>query len=412
MADLRTGSKYLHGIEEAVEKIQLKKDIQVNLEIIRKYINAEFKATCERVILTKNDTQSYFFGAHVFPSKKELYKIADKVIRIDEKVQFENCTEFILELDSKLVYDIGATPREIVAVILHEIGHKVYSKQAQIRTKLAFINTIGKYGSIGAGILKIASPLKFLLFTAIVVSFSNSVDTYLKLKDETDADSFAVKYGYGSELYSLLTKLTGDNAKAYIFSAKGKDDSEKAIMRWSFKNIMDFSLRRAIIIRELEAQYREEPSEYGKEVIKEQLDRIKSTRGGVSISFASSGGTKTGEKLTEAMLEESLKSFAEVHSKGMSWLEVDEINVEVERIETYEDKMYLISRIYRNISLAEKALQKEQKKSSAQGSAREKDLKEYLAEMNKLLEGIRSRKIKDMDYGVFVRYPVDDYERQ
>jgi hypothetical protein len=416
VADIRTGSKYLAQIEDAVEQIQMKKDISQNLELIRRMLNLEFKATCEKVYLTNNNTQSYFFGVHVFPAKKELYNIADKVITVDKKVKFENCREFIIELDSKLMYQLGATPREITSALLHEVGHKVYGREAQIRSKVMFLNSAIKYGGLIGGIIRIASPLKYLLFSAILVTFSNSLQNWLRLKDELDADSFAVKYGYAADLHSLLGKLTKDNHLSIGFGWKGKgsrqtigsDESEKAIMRWSLQNIMDFSLRRGEIIRTLQQQLREEPSDYGKEVIKLQLEEInKRRKPGINLSMSSANALKK----EDALLDESIKSFIELQTKGMSYLEVDEISVEVDRIETHEDKIYIITRIYRNLAIADKALKKIEHDNTSSGKARKEQFKDYVKELKDLLEKTKSTKVKETRYGVFIKYPTGDYEQ-
>jgi hypothetical protein len=416
MADIRTGSKYLDQVEQAIEQIQMKRDIPQNLELIRRMINLEFKATCEKVYLTDNNTQSYFFGVHVFPAKKELYNIADKVVKIDQKVQFTNCSEFVLELDSKLVYSLGATPREITAALLHEIGHKVYSKQAQIRSKIMFMNSAGKYLGIAGGLVKIASPLKFLLFSAILVTFSNSLNSYMRMKDELDADSFAVKYGYASDLHSLLGKMVGDGAVTHALSGRGfslaksthaNEETEKAVMQWSFKNIVDFSIRRGEILRALKAQLREEPSEYGREVLLEQIAQIeKSKPGRMGIRMSGSSMAKS----EEAMLEESVKSFIEVQVKGMSHLELDEISVEIERIETHEDKIYIITRIYRNLAAANKTIEKIKGDNSNSGKARQQEFKDYVKSLKDMLERTKAIKVKETQYGVFIKYPQGDYE--
>jgi hypothetical protein len=419
LADVRTGSKFLYQIEQAIEQIQMDKDVPRNLEIIRRMINLEFKATCEKVYLTKNITQTYFFGIHVFPTKKELYKIADKVIHLDQKVQFENCTEFVLELDSKLIYDIGATPKEITAAILHEIGHKVYSKKSQIRSKVLFLNACLKNVAIAGGALttiaRVISPVKFLLFSAILTCFTNSLSSWLRLKDEMDADSFAVKYGYAADLHSLIGKFRNDSELTLGFgkiskfartTAIGSDESQRAIMRWSIKNILEFSIRRAEIARQLEAQLREEPSEYGREIIQEQLDQIRKAQkaSGLRMSIQSS------LKKEDALLGESVKSFIEIQSKGMSYLELDELSVEIERIETYEDKIYIVSRIYRDLAAANKAMDKISKDNSNSGKLRLEQFKDYVGQLKDLLTRTRAFKVKETQYGVYVKYPKGDYE--
>ena len=233
--------------------------------------------------------------------------------------------------------------------------------------------------------------------------FQSSFREYARLSGELDADSFAVRYGYGVELNSLLSKLTSERGTVAILSSRNPKE-EKAIMQWSIKNVMEFSLRRGEILSQLQRQLREEPSEYLRSIIQSQIDTIKKTKTVINISGITSNESQ--------LIEESLKSFVELHQKGLSYLELDEIEVEMQRMTDHEDKMYLITRIYRDLNILDKAVAKKEemakKKASYSKNYQDNTLKEYedfRKSLLDLLKKIKAVKIKEKDYTIRVEYP-------
>lgn len=408
MADVK--STYLTQIEASIAKIQENKDVDKNLELIRKMINHEFKIDCDRIFLVQNKIGGYFFGLHVFPSRADLPKIADVIIKVDERVQFERCQGCVIELDSKLIYDLGATPEEITAGLLHEVGHRIYKKDDMIRTKFKFLSNLGKVAGTISFVARKLAPVKFLLYLAILNAFSNSADYWLNLKNEKNADSFAVKYGYGPQLYSLLDKISGAGTISIPFTtnSKNKDSSENDLMNWTVRNMMDFSFRKKDIKRQLENQIRDGGSLYTKEVLQAQIIEINAMKPMVSIDGLTSETTA---------LNESVRSYIELMQRGKSELEIDEILIEIDRIETYEDKMYVLGRLYRNLAICDKAMHKLKtgkhdyfSKGLNVEKAREEDFKVYRKKITDMIETVRRTKIRDIDYGLFIKYPKGDYE--
>jgi len=416
MNDIKTNSTYLAQIENSIEKIQNTNEptvVSTNLELIRKMINHEFKANCTKVSLVHNRTKSYFFGVQLFPTESQLLSISEKIVDTNNKVQFENCKEFIIELDSKLIYDLDITPREITAAILHEIGHKVYDKDILIRTKFQFLSSLTTIGGATVLIVKKVSPLKFLLYLAIINIFSNTLNDWLLLKEEKNADSFAVKYGYAVELYSLLDKLSKDKMLTAFLVRNDRKKEEKIIMNWSVKNMLNFSLRKAKIKKDLEMQLKEENSEYTKNIIKSQINQINKIKSSPQINSITSDGNSN----ESTILIESVKSYMEMMSKGKSELEIDEILIEIDRIETYEDKMYVLGRLYRNLAIVNKTIEKIRggkndfyNKGINPGKTPESEFVIFKEKVNELIEKVRVKKIKDADYGLFIKNPKGDYE--
>lgn len=245
-------SVYLEKIEDAISNIQNNNNVSHHLNLIRNMLNLEFKCNCVELNLVENKTVGYFFGAHVFPTEKELYKISSNVIRIGENIKFEKCSEFIIELDSKLIYDMDTTPGEILAVLLHEIGHKVFQTDAQVRTKALFSLRVAKFLPTAGLVLKVFTPIKFMLYTLILVGFESSFATYNTIKTEVEADQFVIANGYAVELNSILMKISGENAMNLGLSVRSSSCStqEKLIMNWTLQNALQFSIRRASIVKD------------------------------------------------------------------------------------------------------------------------------------------------------------------
>ena len=406
MADINSNSPYLTTIENAIRDIQNKKNISSNLELIKKMVNKEFNTNCVRLILTNNNTTNYFFGMHVFPTQQKLIEISDKIIRTDEKVKFESCKEFIIEFDSKLIYEIGATPKEITAALIHEIGHKAFSTKEQVRSYLIFTSEAGRLGYTGYMLFSRVSPLKFLLISAIMFTFSGFLKNLVELKGEMDADSLAVKYGYGKDLYSLFNKLTSDDLGRMVLISNNrgkKSDEERLLFNWSIKNILDFQLRKNKIKRDIEEQMKNENSEAVKEVLKAQLDFINRSKASFNISTTKS----------EDVLNESILSFIDKKRKGYSGLELDELEVEIQRIEDYEDKIYLINRIHKDLNIADGAIKKIKEKNDKLNISSNKDdeivfgeIEEYKRKLNEMLSRIKSTKIEKREFGITMAYPL------
>ncbi len=99
------------------------------------------------------------------------------------------------------------TPKEMVAVLLHEFGH-VYSTTSNLPENLLFI-----LKSIILKPIKISNSMKDWLFSKIVFLYTLAVSvfihgiTFTQHVGEHNADNFALRYGYGDELILALNKF-------------------------------------------------------------------------------------------------------------------------------------------------------------------------------------------------------------
>ena len=92
--------------------------------------------------------------------------------------------------------------------------------------------------------------------------------------------------------------------------------------------------------------------------------------------------------------------------KKVSQLDIDVLAVDAERIETHDDKIYLLDRIYDKLQILEAGIDYLE---SGDRQKVVKQSKNTLIDMKKQLEDLRkvvlSTRIIEKEYGVFIKYP-------
>lgn len=391
-------SPHLETIENSIAQIQ-NGDGSKNEALTRRIqlaLNKEFNCNCQGVYILDNNMDKYFFGACIIPTEDECYKIIDNMVRADENIKFERCSSFVINIDSKLLYDVCATPREVTAVLLHEIGHKAFSAIKKVELKQKLIYSSMEQGVEPSQIREKYIACKGVLMTPVINMFTSSF-TSIGLIKEIGADSFAIRYGYGRDLADLLAKLKEIDSRRSLF-VKGRKSDDDALMKWSIDNMINFSMRRKSILRTLERQNDDSNFIGVNNLIKSQINKLKNTR----VSFK-------GLQIANKLKSESFKSFVDMKTKGMSQLELDELAVEIDRIEYHEDKAYLINRIHKDISDCDKQIAKLQntikKTGGYNNNIKLEELKKFRNELVELTNKVKSTKIVEKDFDLRVEYP-------
>lgn len=103
------------------------------------------------------------------------------------------------------------SPRELTAILLHELGH-VFTYTANLpRILLSLFQK-----SVGIAGMMLKTPILWLLnlislpayiISSLIIMIVVRTLTFLEHKSEYKADQFAAKYGYGDEMIKVLYKL-------------------------------------------------------------------------------------------------------------------------------------------------------------------------------------------------------------
>lgn len=95
-------------------------------------------------------------------------------------------------------------PREIVAVLLHEFRHWHYNYETVLPKVNLIIKRIRSLGSAGFFLFGTISGLPLFILMLLISGTSTSL---LSHNIEYGCDEYAIKYGYGADLYSAFKKI-------------------------------------------------------------------------------------------------------------------------------------------------------------------------------------------------------------
>ena len=222
--------------DEIMEKL-LENPNGAVLKELQKELNNFFKdSRCLEVLYTFN-TDKVFFGMCVIP--RVTAEKANKILATEDKVRFD---EYFLEIDSKLI-DLGLTPREMTAVVLHEVGHLINNSDPAEDVRHA----MDVYLDENRENIRLSSAIEYaeLMAFGIKLSVNKAYSIFDPTYDEVVADAFAVSCGYGNELASACKKIC-KSARTL-----NKDVPKFITLRWTLKIYKDIGVRRMAAIKNL-----------------------------------------------------------------------------------------------------------------------------------------------------------------
>ena len=365
-------------LEDAMSKLKLNptNDRLMNL---RSVLNNLFKGTdCNGVIYTKN-TDKPLFGMCVMPVINET-DIKKMILENDFSTLKQN---YFLEFDSKL-FEIGLTTRELVAVVLHEIGHIILDidKAVDEVTKSFYMYLQKNMETIDMKrFIKYADLLAFGFRDAI-----RKINNIFS-DEETNADSYAVALGYGQELISALKKIT-DRC-----TLLNKDlDNKLLVLQWTLRLYKNMKLRRIPAIRTLEKTYQMTGSELEKREINKCMNALK------QYEY---------DAIDEsAVIEEKAKLsiFRRFKYKGMRGIEDDlyGLTLRVKSVDEQDEALMILREINSKLAVLDDYISSE--------DLDQNDLERWNAVRKKYLmlreELSKKTTYDDKYYGLFIKTPV------
>lgn len=365
-------------LEDAMSKLKLNptNDRLMNL---RSVLNNLFKGTdCNGVIYTKN-TDKPLFGMCVMPVINET-DVKKMILENDFSTLKQN---YFLEFDSKL-FEIGLTTRELVAVVLHEIGHIILDidKAVDEVTKSFYMYLQKNMETIDMErFIKYADLLAFGFRDAI-----RKINNIFS-DEETNADSYAVALGYGQELISALKKIT-DRC-----TLLNKDlDNKLLVLQWTLRLYKNMKLRRIPAIRTLEKTYQMTGSELEKREINKCMNALK------QYEY---------DAIDEsAVIEEKAKLsiFRRFKYKGMRGIEDDlyGLTLRVKSVDEQDEALMILREINSKLAVLDDYISSE--------DLDQNDLERWNAVRKKYLmlreELSKKTTYDDKYYGLFIKTPV------
>lgn len=212
-----------------------------DLNRIKNELNKLFKeAKCLSVIYTEN-TDKMFFGMRVYIDID-----GNSVIDYLGDSPSKPFAKYYLEIDSKLLDPmLNLTDRELMAILLHEIGHIVYDTGSVDAVRVA----IDKYFAERDEHFDLNSSRTYreLLAFAIKDSVVKAGSLFAKIgNEEILADTFVVSCGYGQDLESAIRKIS--SSSIYL---NDSIDNRFIVLSWVLKIKTDMNISRVPTLKAL-----------------------------------------------------------------------------------------------------------------------------------------------------------------
>ena len=198
-----------------------------------------------KVIPKKVDDPKAMWVMSVYPEISTIDKIVNGIMNMDDKTLkklWEKNKVWTVELDERIFFNSSLfTNRELTAMLLHEIGHVIYSNSITTRISNILNYELAKNRHLYQGISK-TGIFKSILSLPIINLCVSSQSKDKSITNEINADRFASSLGYRKDLVSAFSKIIESSKGAY-----GSTDIDKNLdenMKFTSKMIEQFKQRK------------------------------------------------------------------------------------------------------------------------------------------------------------------------
>ena len=396
------------------------------------------------VNISKNKSMGKdFFGFNVFPEIDKLEDICNKIANEDVKFKdivkrWRSIKEWEIVIDS-LVFDrsfIAFNPKELTAMLLHEIGHVTQSDEPIEQFYRAYLESKSRLKNAD----KVSKKVLYILYTiplAVACTSRRWVNDKNEIKLEISADKSLIETGYAEHLINAFDKII----KASGSINRSEDMNYREIesnVEWANMNIVDVIKRRDKLKDSLYYKAIQTNSGYIQALCARILNFL-----GVRMRERYTGAVAESCMLNELINGEitlethvpfyDIKKFGQIEARivrEQNALEVaneaffnkrknskvnipdeydlDRIFVAIDDIQNNYDKVYVLDLIYEQIEKLndfEEAISMDETKSK-KWAPKIEEMRQRLVTLRKT---VLSKNIAKKEYKVFVKYP-EGYE--
>lgn len=385
-----------------------------------------------------------FFGIDVFPSINSIKEVCNSIANAEMKYedvvkQWREISDWEIVIDS-LVFDrsyIAFNPKELTAMLLHEIGHVTQSDEPIEQFYQAYKETTSNMKSAD----KISKKALYILYTiplAIACTSRRWVNDENELRLEISSDRSLIETGYADHLITALDKII----KAEGSVTKTNDQNYQEIVsnvEWANRNVVDIVQRRDNLKDSLYYKAIQTNLGYIQALCSHILDflgvRMKERYTGAVAESCMLNELVNGEITLETHVPIfDIKKFGKIENfivgqqkaltaatEGLFFnrrkkekvslpdeYDLDRIFIAIDDIQNNSDKLYVLDLIYENI---EKLNNFEEAIASDEAAMKkwESRIKDMRGRLEALRKAAISKQLSKKEYKVFVKYP-EGYE--
>lgn len=327
---------------------------------IGRLLKAKYNLNFEIYVVANKNKE--FFGMSVYPEMSMIDELVSEIIRDGSHNDRESAItkmwatqkNWVIEIDELILTDgrLNASPSELTAVLLHEIGHVVYDNTVPRRALKVMRYEITKMNYKAKQIIRWRRAQRLLDLVVIEACSSKNFSKFSK--EELEADKFVVKEGYGDHLYSFIDKLLSVSGNSMIDRTEREIEQDvEQVAQWSLDTLRELEFRKNKLLRMLEVVALRSPSIYVSTLVtKVRADFFssKSDKNYVAV-LQEANLMKEWRKyavVTEGELIAGGSSSSNCH-KGkptrIKQVDIDMILIQSQKIDTLDDKLYVLDLI-------------------------------------------------------------------
>ena len=353
------------------------------LNTLKTELNRFFKDSTCKEVLYSNNTDKMFFGIKII-SMIDADDIFDYLVDDEPK----RISKYIIEIDSHLLNPImNLTPTEMMAILLHEVGHLVGDATPIENAR----NALNSHLANNKDHIKISQSIHYKEILAYglkdYLSKSRSM-FYTSDASEIFADEFARSYGFDKELSDAYDKISNNNIKLY----ENSEVSKFVVFGWTLTLYKNLKVRRVGAIRTLTRAKQLTGSRLEKMEIDNVIRRIKRIDDDILIESAN-GGIKS--RLREKMRKARLNNLRTIENT------LYEITMQIRNIEDENDALYIMRQLNNSIAIID-----EYRNSPDCDNTELSRWTQLMDKFIQLRDKLSSTVVyRNKNYGIFIQYP-------
>lgn len=365
---------------------------------LKQSLNRFFKdSNCKEILFTRSD--KLFFGMCVYPHVDK--ELVTQILQDDKPVRFN---QYSIEIDSKILHPaLMITPRELLAMVLHEVGHIVNDPGPVDEVRKVIALQLVKQGNA----LNIPKTAQY--YTIISYGIKDTVRKmtsmfFIYRDGEVLADEFVHMCGFGEDLNNIFDKICKSGMKINDTSA-----NKLTSLAWSLSVYKELKIKRIPAIRLLKKMHGISGSEIEKREMEIMTNAITTIDDNAIQECCDYTNRDNYYFFNETKSESKQSMYAELRKqsaiKNIRKFEQDlyEYKMRIRHIADEDDAYYLMRMINTRISVIEDFLDHE-RLSEAEHKRWWKLLEQYYS-LREELANVTTYRYDYSDSLIVVKYP-------
>lgn len=385
-------------------------------------LNLIFHKNISVSVVYPRSEDDQFFVMSIFPSQSTLEALVVGILNNTDdqtlKKIWDETEDWNIEIDRRIFNEnyVSITAKEMTALLLHEIGHIVYSNSVPQRLSRVMRFEVAKLNVQKKAILQNQLFRGVLELPIMNACCYDRYKTPSNVRKELQADVFVIKMGYGKELQSVLDKFLTSNVKNVHLKSKinksepDVDQDMKNTIKFSMEIIDDFEKRRAAVAKKnLGKLVTKVPSDFIRLRISDLSDKLtKSDVRGISDEIKMERVCEAAQRQIENYY---MKEFFEFRTKRFKRIDprvIDYIELQAKAIKNNDDKMILVNYIFTNLDQVNyriNVLNDPEYANRYEVPDSMNTLLRYRERLERAREYVINYKIPEIRYGLDISYP-------